>query len=150
MQTKLKQLWHVAIQQQVCAGLTAAGTLAALPPSPPFSDSLTQQETVAIAARARWWHQASATWGNTDIPSASAKNSPNLSQHQEGQGRDGALSTLPCYRYSQYEGCSQGQLVACLHSRVFLSWSYSVKLERGPIEGVGANELWWSLKTYRD
>lgn len=74
MQTKLKQLWHVAIQQQVCAALTAAGTLAALPPSPSFSDSLTQQETVAIAAGARRWHQASATWRNTDIPSDSVKN----------------------------------------------------------------------------
>lgn len=67
MQTKLKQLWHVAIQQQVCAGLTAAGTPAALPPSAPFWDNPTQQETVAIAAG------ASAKWRNTDMPSASAK-----------------------------------------------------------------------------
>lgn len=44
--------------------------------------------------------------------------------------------------------CSQ--IVACLHSRILLSWSCSVKLERRLIAGLGANELWWSLKIYGD
>lgn len=133
------KLWHAAILQQVCAGLTAAGT----PHLPPVT---------AWHSRRQWplqlemMAQASAMGGKTDIARASAKNQvSSFEPALRGQGRDGALSTL--LQVFSVRGCSQGLTVACLHSRLFTSWSYSVKLERWLIAEVGANELWYRLKT---
>lgn len=131
------KLWHAAILQQVCAGLIAAGT--------PHLPSVT-----AWHCRRQWPLQLEPDDGikpqlrggrqTFQVPQPRTK-SPYLSQHWERQGREGALSTL--LQVFSVRGCSQGQQVACLHSTVFISWSYSIKLERRLIAGVGANELWY-------
>lgn len=109
---------------------------------------LWQPDTAGDSGHCSWSQMMASSLSHVGEDRQLRTKSPNLSQHGEEQGKDGALSTL--LQVFSVWGCSQGQLVACLHSRVFISWSYSVKLERRLIAGVGANELWWRLKTYGD